>query len=216
MRFIFGLIAGALTTLVVATALDAPTEEVLQRADEIADESWQALREQFSTPTSSPSFSKTDTEIGAQTEMSLDAARSLYQPPNSQEPPIEQIPADHEHITPPEGDQPVNLPITDLAAVDTWVAPSTPELTDAVNKPSVALNVEAVAASQAGEAVVWSPFHSEASATGFANRLSRQLAHPFEVRKQGPANYIVVYSFADENQRLALQREISKVTGVSS
>ena len=66
------------------------------------------------------------------------------------------------------------------------------------------------------EAVVWSPFHSEASASGFANRLTRQLSHPFEVRKLGPANYVVVYAYTDASQQYALQRQIAAVTGASS
>ena len=67
-----------------------------------------------------------------------------------------------------------------------------------------------------GEVVVWSAFHSEASAAGFANRLTRQLSHPFEVRKLGPANYVVFYTYADPAQQQAIEQRIAEVTGVSA
>lgn len=164
MRFVVGLIAGAMTTMLVATAMDAPTADVMQRAAE----SWRAISARLQPAPSGmqapapPAVAPDEAEDGAATERS------------------------------PE-------PVTPLSApsADQQDSVSTAERTS-------------------GEAVVWSPFHSEASATGFARRLSSQLAHPFEVRKQGPASYVVVYRFNDEHQRLALQQQISQVTGGSS
>lgn len=162
MRFIFGLIVGAVITLLVATALDAPTNAVLTRAQD----GWQSISTRFNA------------------ESVRTAVRS------------------------PEAD--ASIPDTQEIAV------TPPQLEEDPQDPDTSQVVDRLPANTSGEAVVWAPFHSEASATGFANRLSRQLAHPFEVRKQGPANYVVVYGFNDETQRLALQQQISKVTGVSS
>jgi len=66
------------------------------------------------------------------------------------------------------------------------------------------------------EATVWSPFHSEASAAGFATRLSSLLAHPFRVKKQGPAHYLVTYEYTDNLHRQALEQRIAQVTGAPS
>jgi len=190
MRFIFGLIAGALAALLVATALDAPTGEVLQHARQ----SWQAISAAFSPQAAAPAPQPTTS-----------APRAAAGP-----------------------DAFVPEPMVDLAGANTLVTPSTPELNaqpaatammpdiPAGKAPTLAPPIDAPPAPAAGEAVVWSPFHSEASATGFANRLSRQLSHPFEVRRQGPANYVVVYSFDTQSQHMALQEQISQITGVSS
>ena len=64
-----------------------------------------------------------------------------------------------------------------------------------------------------GTAPVWEPFHSEISATGFAKRLSLQLGYPFEVLKQGPARYLVVFDYASERERSLLQQQIAALTG---
>ena len=73
-----------------------------------------------------------------------------------------------------------------------------------------------LAAGSVQEAVVWEDFHSEASARGFANRLERKLEVPFHVRKLGPAQYSVTYSFDDESERLSLAEQVSLVMGLES
>lgn len=62
-------------------------------------------------------------------------------------------------------------------------------------------------------AAVWTPFHSERSARGFAGRLSRALDHPFRVRRQGPGTYQVVFAYDDPSQRDALLTQVATLTG---
>ena len=62
-------------------------------------------------------------------------------------------------------------------------------------------------------APVWDPFHSEVSATGFAKRLSLQLGYPFEVVKQAPARYLVVFDYVSDAERTLLEQQISVLTG---
>ena len=97
------------------------------------------------------------------------------------------------------------------------VAP-TPEVPIAIRTPvSVAEPIEValpeVPAPVTGTAPVWEPFHSEISATGFAKRLSLQLGYPFEVLKQGPARYLVVFDYESDAERSLLQQQIAALTG---
>jgi|GEM_PF-3236667 len=60
---------------------------------------------------------------------------------------------------------------------------------------------------------VWTVFHSEASASGFANYLSQSINHPFEVTKLGPAQYQVSYSYSSSEQAQMLAAKIKMITG---
>ncbi len=62
-------------------------------------------------------------------------------------------------------------------------------------------------------AVVWKPFHSEVSANGFARRLSTQLGYPFRALRDGPARYHVVFDYDTEQQRALLQQQVTALTG---
>lgn len=62
---------------------------------------------------------------------------------------------------------------------------------------------------------VWVPFHSQMSASGFAERLSDSLDHPFRVERRGPGRYQVVFPYRDEPQRLALLAQAAELTGLS-
>jgi len=61
---------------------------------------------------------------------------------------------------------------------------------------------------------VWSPFHSEWAAQGFARRLTLATDVPVEVVNEGPGNYQVVFSYRDDGQRQAMVRQIEAVTGL--
>jgi hypothetical protein len=69
-------------------------------------------------------------------------------------------------------------------------------------------------ATQASRYLVWSPFHSEWAAQGFARRLTLATDVPVEVVNEAPGNYQVVFSYRDENERQALVRRIEDVTGL--
>jgi hypothetical protein len=60
---------------------------------------------------------------------------------------------------------------------------------------------------------VWTVFHSEASASGFANYLSQSINHPFEVTKLGPAQYQVSYSYSSSEQAQMLAAKVKLITG---
>jgi hypothetical protein len=61
---------------------------------------------------------------------------------------------------------------------------------------------------------VWVPFHSERSASGFAERLTASLDHPFRVERRGPGRYQVVFAYADEPQRQALLTQAAETMGL--
>ncbi len=185
MRFIVGLVAGAFATLMVASALHVPDDDVFQRAQE----HWRKISRYFA----------------AQNEdRASDPSVSHPQPAGA--PP--QTLYDDTLVPAPElsGSTPATSSIAEEQ--DTARADALPQYGEQSLKVSTP--------DHTGEATVWSPFHSEASASGFANRLTRQLAHPFQVRKLGPAEYVVVYTYADANEHHALQQRIAAVTGASS
>jgi hypothetical protein len=61
---------------------------------------------------------------------------------------------------------------------------------------------------------VWSPFHSQWAAQGFARRLTQATEVPMEVVTEGPGNYQVVFSYRDDGERQAMVRQIEAVTGL--
>jgi hypothetical protein len=61
---------------------------------------------------------------------------------------------------------------------------------------------------------VWSPFHSERAARGFARRLAVATGVPVEVVSDGPANYQVTLSYRDDDERQAMVERIKTVTGI--
>ena len=60
---------------------------------------------------------------------------------------------------------------------------------------------------------VWTPFHSQRSAQGFATRLSRTLDHDFRVERVGAGAYQVVFDVGSPAERDALLTEIAEITG---
>ncbi|MCR9259432.1 MAG: hypothetical protein NXH95_06900 [Pseudomonadaceae bacterium] len=60
---------------------------------------------------------------------------------------------------------------------------------------------------------VWTVFHSEASASGFANYLSQNINHPFEVTRLGPARYQVSYRYTSLEQAQVLATKVKMFTG---
>ena len=55
MRFLIGILTGGLITLLVATAMDAPTHPLLTGARDLAASSWDRLISKTSIPSSSNS-----------------------------------------------------------------------------------------------------------------------------------------------------------------
>jgi hypothetical protein len=62
-------------------------------------------------------------------------------------------------------------------------------------------------------ASVWTPFHSQMSAEGFASRLSQQLNHSFQVERRGAGAYQVVFAANSTTERDRLLDQIAEITG---
>ena len=191
MRFLFGLISGAIATLLVATAMNAPTDQVVHQLAGLWREAAASLA------ASAPPAPAEETHVQQQTAPGDPAAPGPVPPdtaPAPQPAPVESMvdaaaPAAPAPTPPPDPELAVDAPSSDPAEL----SPVEP-----------------------GQAVVWAPFHSEASARGFAARLTNQLARPFYVEKQSAANYLVVFDYADAAERNALEQQISIVTGRAS
>lgn len=93
--------------------------------------------------------------------------------------------------------------------------PADPELTQVASTESVEQRESAEPTEQSAQnsEPVWTVFHSEASASGFANYLSQSINHPFEVTKLGPAQYQVSYSYSSSEQAQMLAAKVKMITG---
>ena len=88
-------------------------------------------------------------------------------------------------------------------------APSSEPVGEPVGEPIG----EPAAVPPVSTASVWIPFHSERSAAGFAQRLSRALEHPFDVRREGPGRYQVVFPYDDAAARDEVLARVAMITG---
>jgi hypothetical protein len=131
------------------------------------------------------------------------------------EPALEPIPR-------PPDPQPVDMPVPEeqesLAAREKVGEPE--ELENAqrlvINQTEPDLEIEPETQTEPGpkSQTVWVPFHSERSASGFAERLTASLDHPFRVERRGPGRYQVVFVYADEPQRQALLTQAAETMGL--
>ena len=64
--------------------------------------------------------------------------------------------------------------------------------------------------------VVWTPFRSQTSAEGFADKLSLQLEKEFEVIRTGPGHYEVGFNFVNQPERVQVMEAINTMTGFTS
>ncbi|MEE4360997.1 MAG: hypothetical protein V2I63_05665 [Pseudomonadales bacterium] len=105
-------------------------------------------------------------------------------------------------------------PETAVATVDLLSGADAPEaLPGGTPDPSdPGARVERKGALQA----VWTPFHSERSASGFAARLATSLDHPFEVVRRGPGRYEVAFAYREEAERRRLLEAVRTLTGAES
>lgn len=99
--------------------------------------------------------------------------------------------------------EPAPLPAPAIAAV--------PEM--AMERDTEQVLEPVIAPAAVETAVIWKPFHSEVSATGFARRLSTQLGYPFRAQREGPARYHVVFDYDTEQQRELLHSQVTALTG---
>jgi hypothetical protein len=192
MRFLFGLILGAVSTLCVATAFSVPTHVLVDQASASLDD--------FLTAAGFEVF-----EIPKRPAKDMDAGERFKM--NALDVEADTI----EHPTPTSA---LATPTSEHLDLDALLAPSTPatvlkpEGLDPATQITV-VNVEGDLPTQA----VWVPFRSQMSAQGFARRLAGKLDYPFRVNREGPGRYQVLFSYASEVDRLDVLDQVNFVTG---
>jgi len=213
MRFLFGIFMGAVVTLLVATAMDAPTDPILNNAKDLAATGWDRLIH----ATSSSLFDSTPegTDPSA-------AERSKTKTEESSRTPT--IPADQASTTQPDTDSAATdsgpldeqaaYAALEYAALEPVPALSAPEPVDQ-SPPSEFWVETALALERNSHASqpVWVPFHSQMSAEGFATRLSQALDHDFRVVRQGAGAYQVVFDASDADQQALIMAQVTEITG---
>jgi hypothetical protein len=202
MRFLIGLFTGAVLTLLIATAMDAPTHPILTGAKDLATEVWDGL------------ISSTSDSL-FETGKAEEPVPELAEPAAADGADAEAF----ESFLREAAELPV-LTGTEYEAAEPAVALAPPGPID--QPPSSAFRVaedtatlnEASAASEPTEtSPVWVPFHSQMSAKGFATRLSLALDREFRVERQGAGAYQVVFDAADAGDRALILAEVSEITG---
>lgn len=212
MRFLIGIITGAILTLFIATSLDAPTHPTLELARTQIERLWDALID-----TTSDSLFKVEearSPAGKAPVSSQDATSADGPTPWASEQP--DLPESHhgapdtpvtaleapEQLPPPP---PAQVSRMDSVAEEDYDHPA-PAPVSIIENPDYALPPMELAA-------VWVPFHSQMSAEGFAARLSRELDHSFRVERQGAGAYQVVFDATSPIQRDTLLTQIAEITG---
>ncbi len=175
MRFLFGLIIGAVATLMLAPKLASLSPAAL----EPIEDTLRAVASQVTELRAGPLVS--------------DAPDTVDNSTNTD--PATVLPAPAREI----------LPLPKLAAAPAVVATPMESYRDRVSAP--------VLTELSQEQSFWVPFRSEASARGFASKLTEQLARQFQVLRAGPGQYLVVFGYSTEAERAEVLAEIRAVTG---
>ena len=120
----------------------------------------------------------------------------------------------------PVADVPVaEVPVADVGAPDASIPEGSSSDTEIAGGSGVGRSASVVQpllggiASLPEQATVWTPFHSEMSANGFARRLARALDHPFAVRRDGPGRYQVVFPYEGDSARDEVLARVAMLTG---
>lgn len=202
MRFLIGIFTGAVVTLLVATAMDAPTHPILNNARDLAATGWDRLIHTTSSTLFDPAVEASADDPGSD--------------PAAGNP---QMPADTAAPAAPAKETSA-LPASDADAQDASAAleptPALPPPEPIAAPPSSEFWVQsALALEQRDHAdqPVWVPFHSQMSAEGFATRLSQTLDHEFRVVRQGAGAYQVVFDAANADQRALIMAQVTEITG---
>jgi len=218
MRFLFGLFLGAVLTLFVATAFDAPTHALVDKGKA----SWQ----DFLLVTGDALFEFPELkEVMPDENVAAGEAPHAGAAPGADTPSMAPAPTPEMAIEKAPDTTPVVTPVMngrDMEA-DTEVHLSADEPRDlqallAVEQPVEDAPTSAFAAFTAMEGElpaqsVWVPFRSQMSAQGFAKRLTGQLDHPFAVNREGPGRYQVSFDYESERQRLDVLGQVQSLTG---
>ena len=204
MRFLFGLIIGAMLTILAASVINAPTQVVVNDIRE----AWHELVDKVQQSEQSVSGTaevRTEAKIEPNDWSARDKLLeddlledNLLEDNLLEDNLLEDKLLQLASQPPPETD--VEVEASEILAIEQNV------LTES-SWPSSSY------ASQSSSATIWEPFHSQVSATGFAKRLSLQLGYPFQVTKDGPARYLVVFHYKSDEERALLVQQVATLTG---
>ena len=186
MRFLLGLIIGAAMTLGAADFLEGHSDKLVSEARSL----WNDLR------------SEADELVEARGDPLPEGIADQWDSIIDELPAIETAPtADLE-------------PVPFLASEPAIPTLDSLKLSD-VNRPIDDGHIldEDILDPQSGTASVWTAFHSERSANGFAEVLTRETGHAFSIDRRGPGEYQVMFAYADDSERAALLGLIAGVTG---
>ena len=211
MRFLFGLILGAVLTLLAATTFNVPTHALVDKGKSSWNEfllaTGDALFEFPEAPTPDPMpnpvSDPTSGLVGAERSMSIS---ELFAD-------LESTGLDLEADVPAMA-EPAN-PDSLLAGEELAVEVAQPPLQPAAGPVDAAIEspgMDLIVPTQ----TVWVPFRSQMSAQGFARRLTGKLDHTFSVDREAPGRYQVIFSYASEFERLTVLDEVQSVTGQDS
>ena len=194
MKFVLGVLVGALLTLGVATVFDGPTRALLARGESLVaggGSSW---------------------NVFAHAVRRLHAVRKAVVPA-AEDPPSRPVARPSQaQAQEPEQLAAVPEPRPEAKATATGDMAALIELPS----PDRAAMQDEVVPVPRGTEMVWVPFRSQRSAQGFADRLTRKTQHPFHVTRlptPGPGRYQVSYSYASELQRQQLAAQVHAATG---
>lgn len=217
MRFLIGIFTGAVVTLLVATAMDAPTHPILSNARDLAGNGWDRL-------INATSRSLFDPLQEGLAEERTPAAGSQDATPTAETvitAPVRE-PGD-EPLAAPVGTESVRrVPAEPFGEDDPAAyaarepAPALPPPDPVAESPSFETWAETALALERGNHAnqpVWVPFHSQMSAEGFATRLSRALNHEFRVVRQGAGAYQVVFNATSADERALILAQVTEITG---
>lgn len=219
MRFLIGIITGAVLTLFIATAVDAPTQSTLNRVRGHLETIWDGLIDS----TSDSLFQAGDTAPPVQREehppaLALVAPEQIPPaPPAEQAPSGDTMPEAISEAIPEIGydliaqaEPPLDFtPIDDLS--NDFIQNSEDDSASDFDSTLPPRTYDEQAPTSL--ASVWIPFHSQMSAEGFADRLSRELDHSFRVERQGAGAYQVVFDADSTAERDLLLTRVAEITG---
>jgi hypothetical protein len=96
-------------------------------------------------------------------------------------------------------------------------SPPTPEIAETPAETAVVDEPAVVLAPQtSGWESAWVPFETERAALGFAHVLTREIKHPFEVRREARHRYRVTFAYVDDAERERVLAALQSVTGSKS
>lgn len=186
MRFLLGLAMGAAVVLAAAEGLAGADWQV--RLSALGDYLQHRIGQRAAAGPGSADPPRTAAESSTDREP---AREPILRPPDPRQVESQHVESQRVESEPVEEPLPGPPPLEEVADADPPMVP-------------------AEASSQA----VWVPFHSQMSATGFAERLTETLDHPFRVERRGPGRYQVVFAYADEPERQALLAQAVEATGL--